>query len=153
MGTNFYFLTKDKEIAQKIAPNSYELTDSPVFAYEIHIAKTSCGWLPLFQGYVDGISSVEDIKKIYETGKVEIFDEYNQEYTWFDFEERVLKFNGGITGVIKKQKYEINPNCPFYDKDMPDYLPVSHFDYGHGKYSHMYYKDKEGYEFTLSSFT
>ena len=61
MGTNFYLFSKNKKLVQKYAPYSYELTDEPDFGYEIHIAKTSCGWLPSFQAHKNGINSVKQI--------------------------------------------------------------------------------------------
>lgn len=153
MGTNFYFITKEKELAEKLAPGGYELTDVPFFGYEIHLAKTSCGWLPLFQGYKGGIESVSDMRDAYNKGGLQIFDEYQKEYSWEDFVQRVLNHNGGVNGKVKKVFYEQNKSFPCNDPDMPDYLPVSHFDYGKGKYAHMYYKDKQGYEFCYQWFS
>ena len=44
MGTNFYLMTKSKEVCEKHFGNRFELTDYPDWGYQIHIAKTSCGW-------------------------------------------------------------------------------------------------------------
>lgn len=137
MGTNFYFHTKNKTIAEKYAGWEYELTDIPDWAYEIHIAKTSCGWLPLFQ-YRETMPSVKAMKEAYDTGEFKIYDEYNKEYNWKEFDERVLKFNGGIKGIIKPKE---NEN-----------MPISHFDYSNGNYAHLYLKDEEGYEFIWGDF-
>ena len=74
---------------------------------EIHIAKTSAGWKPLFQANML-FKSVAEIKKFYEESDLDIFDEYNTKYTWKEFEERVLKFNpDGKSHIeeIKKDKY------------------------------------------------
>ena len=101
MGTNFYLMTQNKAMAKQYAPYSYELTDEPEFGYEIHIAKTSAGWLPLFQGHKDGINSVAGYKAAYGTGEFKIYDEYGVEYNWEAFDERVLKFNGGKRKLIK----------------------------------------------------
>lgn len=155
MGTNFYLMTRNKEMAQKYAPYSYELTDIPYFGYEIHIAKTSCGWLPLFQGHKDGINSVREYKAAYETGEFEITDEYGDVYTWEEFTERVLKFNGGIRGVMPLEQIEVDPNSMFYDPRMPDHVPVSHFEYeydGHWK-KDDYFTDTDGYEFDRRRFS
>ena len=150
MGMNFYLITRNKEIAEKFAPYSFELTDTPYWGYKIHIAKTSAGWLPLFQYHSNGISSVKDIKDAYNTDKVEIYDESEQKYLWAEFEERVLKFNGGVAGIAKPVRYD--KSSKYSDMDMPDYLPVSHFDYARGKYSKDYFKDDKGYEFSISIF-
>lgn len=152
MGTNFYLFTKNKEIAQKYAPYSYNLTDEPDFGYEIHISKTSCGWLPLFQSH-EGLRSVRDFKEAYNSGEFKIFDEYGTEYNWREFNERVLKFNGGVLGAAPREKIVQNKNSQWYDPDAPEYRPISHFEYGHGKYASEYYQDSDGYEFTTREFS
>lgn len=153
MGTNFYLFSKNKEVVQKYAPYSYELTDEPDFGYEIHIAKTSCGWLPSFQAHKDGIVSVRQYKEAYDTGKFKIFDEYGTEYNWAEFKKRVLQFNGGIKGVAPREKINNDKNSPFYDKDIPEYKPISHFEYAHGQYANEYFTDEDGYEFSTHWFT
>lgn len=140
MGTNFYFHTKNKTIAEKYAGWEYELTDIPDWAYEIHIAKTSCGWLPLFQ-YRETMPSVKAMKEAYDTGEFKIYDEYNKEYNWKEFDERVLKFNGGIKGIIKQEK------------NNGEMIPISHFEYDNGKYAYLYLKDENGYEFVKGDFS
>ena len=154
MGTNFYFMTKNKAVAQKYAPYSFELTDEPYFGYEIHIAKTSCGWLPLFQGHTNGINSVQEYKKAYDTGEFEIYDEYGNQYSWIEFDERVLKFNGGIRGVKKIEKINQDRNSSFYDDALPNYGPISHISGNSQSYKYSfvedysdYFVDSEGYEF------
>lgn len=153
MGTNFYLFTKNKDIARKYAPYSYELTDVPAFGYLIHIAKTSCGWLPLFQGHKNGINSVIEYKVAYETGEFRIVDEYGDCYSWDEFDKRVLKFNDGISGVEPKEKIERHEEAPWFDKNLPEYMPISHFEYGGGKYSIEYFNDKDGYEFSIREFS
>lgn len=140
MGTNFYFYTKNKAIAEKYAGRECELTDIPDWAYEIHIAKTSCGWLPLFQ-YRETMPSVKAMKEAYDTGEFKIYDEYNKEYTWDEFDERVLKFNGGVEGTIEAKNLE------------DEKLPISHFKFSNGMYSHLYIKDKDGFEFLKGDFS
>lgn len=137
MGTNYYLMTKDKQQAQKYAPYSYELTDEPYFGYEIHIAKCSCGWLPLFQAHKEGITSVKEYKEAYDDG-CEICDEYGRQYNWEEFTEQVLQHNGGIRGAIPLTFYEQDKSSLYRDLDMPDHIPVSHFEYGNGKYAEDY---------------
>ena len=108
-------ITKNKELTQHYAPYSYELTDTPYFGYKIHIAKTSCGWLPLFQGHKDGINSVSEYKAAYETGEFDIVDEYGTSYNWDEFEDRVLKFNGGVRGAIPTKKIVVHKISAYYD--------------------------------------
>ena len=153
MGTNFYLMTRNKKMAEKYAPYSYHLTDEPYFGYEIHIAKTSCGWLPLFQSHTDGINSIREYKEAYETGEFEIFDEYGDPYTWEEFTERVLKFNGGIRGVAPREKIEVDPNSQWYDYRLPEYRPISHFEYEYDYYYvNDYFTDDQGFEFSLREF-
>ena len=154
MGTNFYMLTRNKYMAEKYAPYSYKLTDTPYFGYKIHVAKTSCGWLPLFQGHKNGINSVREYKAAYETYEFEIADEYGNIYTWEEFDERVLKFNGGIRGVAPLIEIEVDKDSQWYDPRMPEHTPVSHFDYKYdGYWANDYFTDPEGYEFDRREFS
>lgn len=157
MGTNFYLSTVNKDIAEKYFGYDYELTDTPTWGYEIHVAKTSVGWLPLFQSH-DCFKSVGQLKKLYDTGKFILYDEYGTIYTWDEFDKRVLKFNGGISGVQKKEKINNDSQSPFYDPHVPEYGPISHCSgpdctYDFGSYAGDYFKDVEGYEFTSHKFS
>ena len=130
MGTNFYLKKKYS-------------------TYKQHIAKTSAGWLPLFEAS-ENIHSVADIKVLYDTKKYFIIDEYDKKYNWEQFDKRVLKHNGGVVGAIPREYYDKNPSSIFYDPNMPGWIPVSHFD---TQYAYMYFKDIEGYEFTEGEFS
>lgn len=90
MSTNFYMFTKKKEL-KPFFGSKLELVDEPDFGYELHIAKTSAGWQPLFEAH-EQIRSVADLKMLYDKGGVQILDEYGKEYTWPEFEERVVNF-------------------------------------------------------------
>ena len=151
MGTNFYIGTADKEARDEYFGWKYELTDTPTWLYEQHIAKTSMGWLPSFEASYS-IHSVADIKKLYDTGKFVIYDEYGTYYNWEEFDGRVLKFNGGVLGVAPREKIEKDINSPYWDCDLPDYRPISHFEYARGRYASDYFKDPEGYEFSRHEF-
>lgn len=154
MGTNFYLITHDKEACLAVSPYKYCLTDVPYFAYEIHIAKTSCGWLPLFESH-PGINSITDLERIYQTDKFVIVDEYGDTYNWEQFNKRVLQFNGGVQGVAELEYIDMSEymSSSFFDKNMPNHTPVSHFEYGNGMYSKEYFKDPHGYEFTNHEFS
>ena len=54
---------------------------------------------------------------------------------------------------MPKEYHEVDPTFLFYDPDMPNYTPVSHFAYGNGKYAHYYTRDPEGFEFTSGDFS
>lgn len=152
MGTNFYMITKNKDLVDEYAPYSYELTDYPYFGYKIHVAKTSAGWLPLFQEH-NKIKSVKDYKELYDHAGVDIYDEYGTSYDWIAFKVRVLNHNGGIEGAQPREYIEVDKNNIFYDSDMPNYTPISHFNYVNGKYTNYYFKDDQGYEFSKTDFS
>lgn len=152
MGTNFYLMTKSKETRDKYFGYYYELTDTPEWGYNIHIAKTSCGWLPLFQAH-NCFKSIKQLKELYNAAEFIIYDEYGNMYSWDEFDERVLKFNGGVRGVKPRVKYEQNPTDRFYDPRMPKYLPVSHLEYDYGFYASDYFTDEQGFEFTAHDFS
>lgn len=160
MGTNFYMITKNKELAQYYAPYSYELIDEPYFGYKIHIAKTSCGWIPLFQGHKNGINSVAEYKAAYDTDEFCIYDEYGTEYNWDTFDDRVLKFNGGVRGVKKPERLKIDKGAVFFDKFLPEYGPISHisgnkqsYQYDFTMLPNEYFEDQDGYEFDRREFS
>ena len=150
MGTNFYLLTKNKSIAEKIG--GFELTDTPDWGYEIQIGKRSSGWLPLFQSH-PGIKSVKDFEYYCTMPDVRIYNEYYEEFTWEQLKEELIYWNGGVDGAVPRKYHEpIDPSLPYVDHDMPNWTPVSHFDYGNGKYASHYWKDSEGFEFTDGEF-
>lgn len=151
MGTNFYIMTKSKEARDKYFRWSYELTDTPDWGYRQHVAKTSCGWLPLFDGS-GCFKSIRELKNIYDSGEFILYDEYGTIYTWDEFDERVLKFNGGIKGVTPREKINQDRSSPWFDKNMPEYKPVSHFEYACGRYNDEYFTDSDGYEFSIREF-
>lgn len=154
MGTNFYFFTQSKTLKDDIDVAECKglyCTDTPDFGYRMHIAKTSMGWLPLFQAN-NCVKSVKQLKSFYEKYDCKIYDEYETEYTWEEFDERVLQHNGGIDGVKPKTKVK-HPKGKFFDDKMPDELPVSHFTYANGEYADHYFKDEEGYEFCPDEFS
>lgn len=160
MGTNFYMITRNKELAQRYAPYSYELTDEPYFGYQVHVAKTSCGWLPIFQGHKRGIKSVAEYKVAYESGGFEIYDEYGTQYNWDAFDDRVLKFNGGIRGAQIPKMLEQNKAPMLYDPNLPEYGPISHIDgsiqsykYDFAEYADDYFVDPDGFEFDRREFS
>lgn len=90
MGTNFYFFTNRKEL-RDLFGDKVSIVDDPEFGYRIHVAKTSVGWSPIFEAHKT-LRSVADLKALYDHGGVRIFDEYNTEYIWADFVNRVVEF-------------------------------------------------------------
>lgn len=152
MGTNFYIMTKSKEARDKYFGYNYELTDEPDWGYEQHVAKTSCGWLPSFDGS-GCFKSIRELKEIYDSGLFVLYDEYGTTYTWEEFDNRVLQFNGGRKGIAPREKIEQDRTSIWYDNNLPEYKPISHFDYGCGMYADEYFIDEDGYEFSTRTFS
>lgn len=91
MGTNFYIFTKNRSAKELLGPKAV-LTDDPDFGYDLHIAKTSYGWKPLFEEH-ERVHSIADLKWLYDQiPDAQIFDEYGNRYSWPKFEERVIRF-------------------------------------------------------------
>ena len=144
--------TSKKNVAEKYFGWDYELTDNPTWAYQIHIAKTSMGWLPLFEAH-ENIKSIKQLKELYDIGEFFISDEYGDTYNWEEFDTRVLQFNGGVKGVAPREEIKRDPSSRFYDHRLPKYKPISHFDYDMGSYASDYFMDAQGYEFTTHKFS
>ena len=100
MGTNFYFMTKNKELAHKhfaiehdwgVSDEEYKIVDDPCFGYEIHLNKLSFGWRPLFQEHKE-FSSWDELEAFYMDHKddLEIYDEYGDKYEWIDYKKRIF---------------------------------------------------------------
>lgn len=102
MGTNYYFLTKDKKLARTyfaesskygndIISSEYEIVDEPMLGYKIHLNKCSCGWKPLFQKH-KCFETFTDLKKFYKDHYdiLWVYDEYDRLYSWNEYEELVI---------------------------------------------------------------
>lgn len=140
MGTNFYFFTQNRTVADLMGPKR-EVTDIPELGWELHIAKTSCGWKPVFEEHKQ-IHSVRDLDRFYHDNMhyLTIFDEYKQKYTWPEFEERVIKHGTPNAFDPKIGMYTGNWRCES-DNDCGLY---KHWD---GEYA-----DADGYRFSTREF-
>ena len=140
MGTNFYFFTQNRAVADLMG-SKREVTDIPELGWELHIAKTSCGWKPVFEEH-EQIHSVRDLNRFYHDNMhyLIIFDEYGQRYNWQEFEERVIKF--GTPKVFDQEigMYTGNWRC----ESDNDCEPYNHWD---GEYA-----DADGYRFSTREF-
>lgn len=122
MGTNFYLRNKKPRLV-------YD---------ETHIAKTSWGWKPSFEQHIGEIESVRQLKTAYDSGEYTIVDEYGEEYSWEEFDDRVLKWED-------KQR-----------EMRPDFEPIDHVEYDKKNYDSylppMHYHDEDGYDFCTREF-
>lgn len=135
MGTNYYLLTKDLKYRDKLG-DKCEITDRPFFAYSLHLMKSSCGWLNLFEYHRGVIESVADIKKLYDTGDFEIYDEYDRKFEWTEFEQvYIRKYTRHRNGEIENFQSHITAQEKY------------------GVMQIRYFTDSEGYEFTDREFS
>lgn len=175
MGTNFYLITQSKEIRNKFFTDSdYELTDEPIWGYEVHIAKTSLGWKTLWEDH-SFYHSVEELRKFCKKHKtyIYIYDEYNKFYTWEDFEKRVINWGneqpvrymkylpeGKYNEIFGGRDYLIESTEDDYDIKMPyDHVRYHELDpYNEKRWMDkrrepMYFHDNDGYDFTKGRFS
>lgn len=123
MGTNFSFY--NKEVKETIEKLQEKYPDLDLQIPNLHIAKTSAGWKPLFNK-TKYYSSVAEIYKYYHSDdNILIFDEYGTEYDWDAFVERVINFGD-----------EHNSKCHVAECRETWYCGCTHW------------HDEEGYDFT-----
>lgn len=100
MGTNYYLMTRNKELAHKyfavetaygVTNQEYEIVEEPYLGYEIHLNKLSCGWRPLFQRHRP-FKTWNELEKFCRDYKdeIEIFDEYGQSYSFDDYRKIIF---------------------------------------------------------------
>ena len=86
MGTNYYLMTKNKELVHKhfaveteygVTNQEYEIVEEPYLGYEVHLNKLSWGWRPLFQKHRE-FKTWNELEKFYldHADDLEIYDEY-----------------------------------------------------------------------------
>ena len=161
-------LSQSKGFVEKYFPGEYELTDTPMFGYEIHIGKRSMGWKPLFQEHKNAYDSVEELVEFITKHSVVLYDEYGTILTEKELKENLIDWGEKQT----KQYYKFVPKG-FSDKSFgwkeylqlvnknDEYDIVSPFD--HKEYQELmksvepfdikFSNDKNGYNFTDREFS
>jgi hypothetical protein len=161
-------LSQSKGFVEKYFPGEYELTDTPMFGYEIHIGKRSMGWKPLFQEHKNAYDSVEELVEFIIKHSVVLYDEYGTILTEKELKENLIDWGEKQT----KQYYKFVPKG-FSDKSFgwkeylqlvnknDEYDIVSPFD--HKEYQELmksvepfdikFSNDKNGYNFTDREFS
>ena len=175
MGTNYYLMTKSKELVSQYFDGEYEIVDSPYMGYRIHLNKCSMGWKTAFQSHRMAYTSVKELRQFLTSHKdeMEIYDEYDEKFSVDRYDQEVLhrdenttyrvalkwgkdKFFGGYTTVEAEEGYE-GPviHTPIdhmeyakFEKLRPDY--GSHF--GDGRFQDHYWNDEEGNNFIIGDF-
>ena len=142
MGTNFYFMTKNKELAHKFFDREYELTEEPYLGYEIHLNKISIGWRPLFQKHKE-FDTWNKLEQFYLSHKdnLDVYDEYGGKYEWEAYKKRIfdhatreqepMKWYYGKDPKIKH--LQITRDTLYYDRCKPEeadfWIPIDHVEY------------------------
>lgn len=99
MGTNYYFMSRNKELMQTcfaeksewgVLGEEYTIVDEPYLGYRCHLNKLSCGWRPLFQKH-SAFDSFRKLEAFYREHQadLEIYDEYRRQYSWEEYFETV----------------------------------------------------------------
>lgn len=150
MGTNYYMLTKNKELKDKYFNllDDYELTDVPDFGYEIHICKQSGGWKTLFQSHDNAYKSVAEFEVFVRKHEKEFifYDEYLEMYSLEAFIEQIKYRDRDREGNIYKKH---NSNEPLINH-------MQYYEENKWRYPYMdvqYWEDKDGYDFTEGDFS
>ena len=106
MGTNFYFKLDNREkIKEAVDNNDFDLARELMDDCEIHLAKTSCGWLPLFQAHPGKFESVAEMKVFYETTPgVTIIDDIHYIMRGYENFEGKLRELGGNIELVTSEK-------------------------------------------------
>lgn len=170
MSTNYYMLSQSKGFAEKYFHGEYELTDTPMFGYEIHIGKRSMGWKPLFQEHKHAYDSVEGLMAFIKNNSVVLYDEYGIILIETELKENLIDWGGnqnkryykfvpeGVKGTLfgnKEYLKEVNSGEK-YDIVSP---------FNHKQYEKLmepierafvdikYWEDKDGYDFTNREFS
>ena len=172
MGTNYYFMTKNKALAHKCfavemdgytVDEEYRIVDNPYLGYQIHLNKLSMGWRPLFQKHKE-FSSWKELEKFYRSNwhLLDIYDEYGTKYTWAGYEARIFD-HVNVKPTPMKWKYGIDPfgkifsdnpkKRVFLDECDPEeadiWTPFNHIEYfkteqrARGKWCYEYYYEPD----------
>lgn len=153
MGTNWYMRVKnpprERFMLEDVLIDGYLPAEAGVEVElvrddKLHLAKTSWGWKPNFQmtpctlpfgeqvraNEVYNVKCLKDIKALYDTGLYVIENEYGDEVSWAEFDDRVVHW-----ADRQRELCMANGDEPFE--------PQSHIDDGLGTYL-----DPDGHEFS-----
>ena len=168
MGTNYYLMTRNKQLAHKyfavehdwgVADEEYRIVDNPYLGYEIHLNKCSMGWRPLFQRHKE-FKSWKELERFYldHADGLEIYDEYGRQFSWDQYKKIIFDHAAREPEPMKWQ-YGIDPFDKFFsdnpkkriflDKCDPEeaeiWTPFNHIEYfkterrARGKWCYEYY--------------
>lgn len=148
MGTNYYFMSRNKELMQTcfaeksewgVIDEEYTIVDEPYLGYRCHLNKLSCGWRPLFQKHraFDSFRKLEAFYREYQAD-LEIYDEYGRQYSWEEYFETVYTHSRRHPEPMKWVR-EVNPMSPNKELNLRTvecseeeaelYSPFNHIEY------------------------
>lgn len=149
MGTNFYMMTRNRDLAHKnfaedteygVIDETYEIVDNPYLGYRIHLNKLSFGWRPLFQKH-KAFQSWRELENfaLSHSDEVEFYDEYGRQYEFGDYKERVFEHAARKPEPVKwvydydrlfhnsTQKHLLTVRCDPEEADL--WIPFNHVEY------------------------
>lgn len=151
MSTNYYLYTQNKDLVKKHFRDEYCLTDEPFFSYEVHIAKRSFGWKPLFQAHKNAYQSVKEMLAFFKMheDEITIADEYGREYFVEELEEELI-----CCPEPPKMKYKIDHKRAVPDAEGDMESPLDHLEVAKrtGEMPASYWNDAEGFNFFEKEF-
>lgn len=139
MGTNYYFMSKNKKLIRDNFEDEYTIVNEPYLGYEIHLNKLSCGWRPLFQKH-KVFETFTQLENFYRNNQadLEIFDEYGRKFTWEEYYEQAIGHSRRERKPLRwvyevdetfKPFGENRPTLHFIEceeKDAELYIPIEH---------------------------
>lgn len=174
MGTNFYLMSKNKDFVDKYFPEEYEIVDLPYFGYQVHIGKRSGGWCPLFQSHDTAYCSVEEMQEFMKEHEsdIEIYNEYDEKFSLEQLQDELIRWKehqkirymkyipeGIPDEIFGGKKYLIESTKDSYDITIPyDHIEYDKLDpykekrWRDSNREPLYFKDKDGYNFTRGAF-
>lgn len=148
MGTNFYLMTKSKELAHKhfaiehdwgVSDAEYEIVDEPYLGYEIHLNKLSYGWRPLFQRH-KAFKTWTELERFCNEhqSEIDIYDEYKNKLDFAEYKERIFD-HAAREPEPMKWYYGVDPiqakwgKTLYHDRCKPEeadfWIPIDHVKY------------------------
>lgn len=153
MGTNYYLMTKNSNLAHKYfatkaewggyIDEEYRIVDHPFLGYEIHLNKLSYGWRPLFQTH-KCFGTFDELEQFYKKHckSLKIYDEYGTEYSWEDYKKEIIDHSNRVPEPVKwdycvsefDANFERNPRKRLQTVDCtPEeaelWIPFDHIEY------------------------
>lgn len=180
MGTNFYLVTRDKDLLKKYFMDQYgawdfeEGRDQDGFGtgeYLVHLCKRSGGWKTLYQAHPLAWNSVKEMLKFIQdhASVVHLEDEYSDRISLKDYISDVVNWDREYARKpYKWGRYEFMGHTHYgiipaeSEAEAEIWTPFDHQEYARVERKHgggqwnipgEYFSDPEGYNFALHRFS